>query len=94
MDYWGTPEINRKMMAALGCATFRDMMKQLHIDNPANATPKYVGPPIPPHMDEFGVRYADIDFGAGVYAEPVSCPLARFDTVEEIERIYLARPDW
>ncbi len=46
-DYWGTPEINQKMMEHMGCASFREMMKLLHIDNPVSVGPRYVGPAIP-----------------------------------------------
>ncbi len=94
-DYWGTGEINQKMMEHTGCATFRDMMKLFHIDNPVSVGPRYVGPPISPHYDVFGIRYTDIDFGTGVYAEPASCPLAPYHSVEEIERGYTwPDPDW
>jgi uroporphyrinogen decarboxylase len=95
MDYWATPEITQKMMAAVGCSSYHELMASLHVDTPAHAGPTYAGPPIPPHMDVFGVEYAQVDFGSGIYAEPVSCPLARFHSVEEIERNYQwPDPDW
>ncbi len=94
-DYWGTGEINQKMMEHLGCATFRDMMKLLHIDNPVSVGPRYVGPPVPPHRDVFGIQYTDIDFGTGIYEEPTSCPLAQYRSADEIERNYAwPDPDW
>jgi uroporphyrinogen decarboxylase len=94
-DYWGTGEINQKMMEHTGCASFRDMMKLLHIDNPVSVGPRYVGPPIAPHTDVFKVGYTDVDFGTGVYEEPRSCPLAPYNTVDEIQRNYTwPDPDW
>jgi uroporphyrinogen decarboxylase len=95
MDFWATPEITHRLMEKLGCPTYQDLMKRLHIDNPIHVGPEYVGPPLTPHTDVFGIQYRDIDFGSGIYAEPVTCPLARYQSVEEIERHYIwPDPDW
>jgi uroporphyrinogen decarboxylase len=95
MDYWATPEITKTLMENLGCPTYQDLMKHLHVDNPIHVGPEYVGPPLPPHTDVFGIRYTDIDFGSGVYAEPATRPLAQYNTVDEIEHHYTwPDPDW
>jgi uroporphyrinogen decarboxylase len=87
-DYWGTPEATQKLMAHLSCSEWRDLAARLHIDRPVNVEPSYVGPPIRPGQDMYGCRYAEIDYGLGVYAECVYNPLVGFHTVEEVEEHY------
>ena len=95
MDFWGTPEITKKLVAHLGCRTRQQMMRKLHIDFVVSVDPRYVGPRLRPHTNVFGVRYKDVDFGSGVYAETVTHPLAQYRSVEEIERNYTwPNPDW
>lgn len=95
MDFWGTPEITKKLVALLGCRTRQQMMRKLHIDFVVSVDPRYVGPRLRPHTNVFGVRYKDVDFGSGVYAETVTHPLAQYRSVEEIERNYTwPNPDW
>jgi uroporphyrinogen decarboxylase len=95
MDFWGTPEITQKLVAHLGCSTREEMLKKLHVDFVVGVSPRYVGPPIPPDRDVFGVPHADISFGTGIYSETVAHPLAHYQSVEEIERNYTwPSPDW
>ncbi len=95
MDYWGTDEATAKLCRHLGCATRREALEVLHVDFTVTVGPRYVGPPLPERSNVFGCRYQDVDYGTGVYAECVYHPLARFNTVEEIERHYTwPSPDW
>jgi len=88
MDYWTTDEARDKLMRHLGVSDEQAMLKRLHIDRPITVSPRYVGPPLPPHEDVFGVKKRDVDYGTGVYSEVVSNPLASYTRVEEIEADY------
>ena len=95
MDYWGTPEATRKVMKHLGVSSVDEMLRRLHIDRPVDIGPKYVGPPLAPHTDEFGVVNKAVDYGTGVYEETMYRPLAGFTSVAEIETKYRwPSPDW
>jgi len=95
MDYWTTPEAHERLKAYLGVSTDAALYQRLHIDRPVTASPRYVGPPLPPDQDVFGIRYRDVDYGAGAYREAVSYPLAQFASADEIEAHYTwPNPDW
>jgi uroporphyrinogen decarboxylase len=95
LDYWATPEFDAKLMATLGCGTRRAMLEKLRVDFVVEAKPEYVGPPLPPLTDVFGCRFGPTDYGAGSYEECVFSPLAGFNSVEDIERLYIwPSPDW
>lgn len=95
MDYWGTPEITRKLMGYFGCETFHALMQKLHVDYPIAVYGKYVGPPLPAGIDEFGIRYKNFDYGTGTYDEAVFSPLAEYTSVDLIEANYhWPNPDW
>ena len=73
----------------------RVALRQLHVDFVVHIGPKYIGPRLPPDTDVFGRVYHDVDYGTGVYSEAITQPLARFNTVEEIEAGYRwPSPDW
>jgi len=70
-------------------------MKRLHVDRAIHASPRYVGPPVPEDADVFGCRFQHVNYGTGAYRECVYHPLAKFQSVEEIERSYhWPDPDW
>lgn len=95
MDYWATPEATQKLLAHLGCSSADEMFKRLHIDAVASIGGRYVGPPIPSGENVFGVRHRTIEYETGSYAETDCHPLARFASVEEIEKEYRwPNPDW
>ena len=95
MDYWSTPEFERKLLKHLGCPDARAMFKALHIDRPVTVAPRYVGPPLEPGTDVFGIHYTDITYGSGSYAEATVPPLALCSSVEEIQASYRwPCPDW
>lgn len=95
MDYWTTDEARDKLLRSLGLSDEREMLERLHIDRPFSVAPRYVGPAIPGDKDVFSIEHRNMDYGTGVYREAVSCPLAGFRTVEEIESNYhWPDPDW
>jgi len=94
LDYRATSETTAQLLAHLGC-TADEMYDRLHIDRVVSVSPRYVGPPVAKDEDVFGCRYADIDYGAGVYRECVSHPLAEYKSIEEIEANFTwPDPDW
>lgn len=95
MGYRATPEATDKLLAYLGCGTLGEAFERLHIDVPVGVGGRYIGPTPPPGEDIFGRRSANVEYGTGVYAENVYCPLAHYNSVEEIEASYTwPKPDW
>ncbi len=99
MDYWATAEATDKLKKHLGCRTREQMLDKLRVDYPVSVGPEYIGPKPPRMTDVFGCKYRNVPYGegagAGVYREVVEHPLARFTSVEEIEREYTwPSPDW
>ena len=88
MDYWGTPEVTRSLMAYVGAATEDELFARLCIDRPAAVGPRYIGPLISSDADLYGCRYRDVDYGSGTYAECVFHPLAGCKSIAEIEATY------
>jgi uroporphyrinogen decarboxylase len=88
MDMWATPEVRRILRGHLGVSSDQDLYRHLHIDRPLDLNPAYIGPPLEADTDMFGVRYKMVDYGTGVYEEPVTGPLEGLATIEEIEDRY------
>ena len=87
MDYWATGEATKKLCEHLGCEP-EEAMRRLHIDKPFSVGGRYVGPTPPEGEDIFGIRRRSVDYGTGVYNEVANAPLARFESVAEIEAGY------
>jgi uroporphyrinogen decarboxylase len=95
MDYWATDETTRKLLRHLGCADIWAMFEKLHIDAIVYVEPRYVGPALKPGYDMYGRRFENIDYGMGSYAECVYHPLAKYDSIEALERDYTwPTADW
>ena len=95
MDYWATGEATERLMEHLGVRDMGALYDRLHIDGVVTVGPSYVGPPAPEGEDIFGCRYRRVEYGSGSYDERVYSPLARFESVEEIEAAYTwPSPDW
>ncbi|WP_319586121.1 uroporphyrinogen decarboxylase family protein [uncultured Desulfobulbus sp.] len=88
MDYWGTGEATEKLLTHLNC-TFDEMLVKLHIDIPHTVMGRYIGPPPEEGCNIWGIKYRQIEYATGVYSEPISSPLADFNSVEEIEAGYV-----
>ncbi len=87
MDIWITPEAAKGLQEYLGC-DWDGVVQRLHIDPPLGVDGRYVGPPPNEGEDIWGIRYRNIDYGTGSYREAATSPLARYNSVEEIEANY------
>ena len=95
MDYRATGETTEKLMRHLGISDLAALWKRLHIDAPISVSPEYVGPPIAEGANVFGCRFRNVDYGTGVYSECVHHPLARYESVDQIDAEYCwPSPDW
>lgn len=95
MHYWATKEATHKVMRYLGCTSSWEMFERLHIDPVLAVSPSYVGPPIEAGADLYGCRYENIDYGIGMYSECIYHPLAKYGSVEDIDREYTwPTADW
>jgi uroporphyrinogen decarboxylase len=95
LDYWATPEVTQKLMKFLNCSSFGELAERFHLDYVVGVSPAYIGPPIPPGEDMYGCKYKEVNYGTGVYSECIYHPLAKYDSVEEIERNYIwPSVDW
>jgi len=89
MDYWATAEATEKLMRHLGCENERALFERLHIDKVMSVGPfPYESGFLEEGEDIFGCRYKDVSYGTGVYLECIYHPLAKYETLEEIEREY------
>lgn len=95
MDYWATPEVDQKLMRHFRCDDIWEVCKRLHIDRVVVLTPAYAGPPPPPGANEFGVVYRKVDYGTGTYDEAVHHPLAKYNSIAELQAEYVwPEADW
>lgn len=95
MDYWGTPEVTRKMLDYLGVATEDELFAALRIDHLVSVEPAYIGPSLEANTDVFGCRYQAVDYGTGAYDECIDHPLAQYQSIAEIEAHHTwPSPDW
>lgn len=95
MDYWATGEATDRLLRHLGAASFDEAMDRLHVDRVVGCDGRYIGPPIAEGSDVFGCRYREVRYATGTYGEVVYNPLAKYESVEEIERNYAwPSPDW
>ncbi len=84
MDYWATPEATARLCKHLD-RDWPEVEAKLHLDVPLGVAGNYVGPPPKPGEDLWGIRYREVNYGSGVYAEAENCPLAGYTTVDEME---------
>ena len=95
MDYWAVPEVDERLLEHFNCKDMRHVFDILKIDRPLVVEPKYVGPPLQKGKDYFGIGWASVSYGAGAYDEAVYHPLAKYNSVEEIEDDFVwPHPDW
>jgi uroporphyrinogen decarboxylase len=95
MDYWGTAEVTQALMRHLGVPSREGMYERLHVDRPVFVEPLYVGPPIEPDTNMYGIRTRPVSWGEDVINWVAMSPLEGFATVEQIEASYgWPSPDW
>ena len=56
--------------------------------------PRYIGPPLPPGVDIWGVRRAAVSYGAGAYDEIVGYPLAETRSPADLAQQRWPNTDW
>ncbi|HDH07316.1 MAG TPA: uroporphyrinogen-III decarboxylase-like protein [Thermoproteales archaeon] len=88
MDYWATREVTEKLLKYLKCSDELELYEKLHIDKAFSVGPKYVGPPLPKNTDIYGCKYEPVKYRDGIYYECVYHPLAKYESVKEIEENY------
>jgi len=88
MDFQSTEEVRQKMLKHFGARDMWDVFKKLHIDARAGVGGKYIGPALPPDTDMYGIKYKNVQYEGGVYRERAFNPLAKYNSVEEIEANY------
>ncbi len=94
-DWWGTVEVEKKVMAHLKTDNLQEVFTRLHIDKLITVEPDYIGPKLDSGTDFFGCRFQNIPYGNGEYEECTFHPLADFTSAEEIEKHYTwPDPDW
>jgi uroporphyrinogen decarboxylase len=95
MDFWATFEVIDKLKAHLGIAGYDELRAALHVDRPLYVEPKYIGPPVAPGRDMYGIECRTVAYETGTYSEAVGHPLAAFSSVDEIEAAYTwPTADW
>ncbi len=94
--FWSaTDETAAQVLKHTGESSLPDLFARLRIDSIHEVTPRYAGPPISDNHNVFGCRYEVVQYGTGQYHEVVECPLAGFDSIDEIEANYRwPDPDW
>jgi uroporphyrinogen decarboxylase len=90
MDGW-----EKLLHPSHGIQALHKALEYLHVDFVISPVARYVGPTLSPDTDVFGTHYRSINYGTGEYSEAVTHPLAKFNSVEEIEANYSwPNPDW
>lgn len=88
MDIWITPEAAENLLRYMQCDQ-ETALARLHIDMPIYVSSRYAGPPPKDGADIWGIAYRQVDYGTGRYQEATSAPLAKYESVAEIEAEYL-----
>lgn len=96
-DIWATPEVWTKLKEHFGQDA--NIHELLHIDGMASLEPKYVGPSLPSvakdeTMDYWGIRTRKVSYGTGTYDEISHNPLAKAETIEDLEQHKWPSTDW
>jgi len=87
LDYWGVDEITTKLMKHFGVKDMIGLAKALEIDLIMGVGAKMIKEGRHGDWDVEHKRIPTPD-GSGFYDEPVSHPLAKFETIDEIEAGY------
>ena len=95
VDFWSTGEVLTRLKKELQCPTDEALWRKLHIDRPRFLSPKWKLPhhPDDPQGNLWGVRHSTIEYGTGSYGEAVHHPLAKMETVAEVEAYRWPSPD-
>lgn len=85
-DYWATDEVTERLFRELRCSTIEELYTKLNIDGVTRVEPPRtkLHHPSDPESDIWGLRRRKMDYGAGIYDEFETHPLAHVSTVEEV----------
>ncbi|UCD29738.1 MAG: hypothetical protein JSV03_04440 [Planctomycetota bacterium] len=104
IDYWASPEINKKILERFGFSTQEELLQHFDVDFRYIDGPQYIGPEPEVHPDgsvedHWGTPRIRVQVGSGdktgEYKEVTSFPLAYAKSVDEV-RDYAKwpSPDW
>ena len=89
------PPARRALEAYLGRERGIDVQTYLNtLLDVRQVGPAYVGPPLPPGEDIWGVRRAPVSYGSGSYDEIAYYPLAEAQTVRDLEALRWPSTAW
>ena len=104
IDYWGTSEINKRLLAHFGFADQEQLLNHFDVDFRYIDGPRYIGPEPVTHADgsvedHWGVPRVKVNVGAGnntgSYMEAINFPLADATSVDDLRRYAKwPNPDW
>lgn len=96
-DIWATPEVWAKLRKYLGVNDNLQVYEELAIDGIFEILPPYVGSLRKNengiHYNEWGMGFRAQSYGAGVYDEQVVYPLAKAETIADLEVYPWPSPD-
>ena len=87
IDYWGVPEITKKLMDTFGVRDMLGLSRALDLD-------KIMGVGAPMKIDgrhgmwDIEMKTIPLPSGDGYYSEPVAHPIAEYETIDEVEANY------
>jgi uroporphyrinogen decarboxylase len=91
-DYWGTAEITDRLQRELGCPTELDLWRRLNVDKCVLLGARHPKAKedtwhLPSLFSLFGIETRLVPYGdgLGVYEEVASAPLARAETIADID---------
>jgi len=96
-DYWATGEFHAKLKQAVGITGDNDepLWEKLGIDRPFSVWPtwKLKHHPDDPQANEWGIRFATVNYGTGSYGEAVHFPLAKCNNAADVHAFHWPSPD-
>ena len=98
VDFWASEATIRNLEQALKIS-YGAFLDRYDVDLRYIEGPRYIGPPIEKGGDIWGVTRSTVQAGAGgaaeAYSEVTAAPLARAETLEDVERYpNWPDPDW
>ena len=98
MDFWASDRTVRNLEQSLGIS-YGQFLDRHDVDLRYIEGPRYIGPPMEPGADIWGVKRSVVQSGAGsaaeAYSEVTRAPLADAETAEDVESYPgWPSPDW
>jgi uroporphyrinogen decarboxylase len=88
IDFWATAAVARRLETGLG-KTYKEFLDDYDVDLRYIDGPAYIGPPLTPNADIWGVTRDAVSAGASgqseSYSEVTKAPLSSAETLEDIE---------